>query len=392
MVGGDGMTSPPTVWVLVHDLGRSGVPVVLVRLLRAVAASRSHVHVVALRGGPLEATVRGVAASVTTLEPAQGRSVADAVAVGMHELGHPRPGRNVRRLAWRRRVRHLPAPDVVVLHGAGGWPVLDVLRAEAPLVVHLHELGIGLDRSVPVSRQRELLSGAVRVLAVSRPVADLAVARGAAAARVELVPGVVDRGEVDGAVAGPRGGDTAEPVAGRPVMGAGVVGWRKGTDRLAAVAFELDRSGRRDQVGWVGGHPGGPDAAFVGSTDPVRWYPSCSDPWGVMDAARVVVVPSREDPLPLVALEAGQRRKAVVAMPTGGLPELLSHGRGRVVAGQDVIAFAHAVRHLLEAPDEAVAAGDSLHDHVMVHHDAAVVAPRWWQMVSSSAEVGPARR
>lgn len=392
MVGGDGMTSPPTVWVLVHDLGRSGVPVVLVRLLRAVAASRSHVHVVALRGGPLEATVRGVAATVTTLEPAQGRSVADAVAVGMYELGRPRSGRNARRVAWRRRVRHLPPPDVVVLHGAGGWPVLDALGPEAPLVVHLHELGTGLDRSVPASRQHELLSGAVHVLGVSRPVADLAVARGAAAARVELLPGVIDRGEVDGAVAASRAGDTAEPGAGRPVMGAGVIGWRKGTDRLAAIAFELERAGRRDHVGWVGGRPGGADATFVEAPDPVRWYPSCSDPWGVMDAARVVVVPSREDPLPLVALEAGQRRRAVVAMPTGGLPELLSQGRGRVVAAQDVIAFAGAVRDLLEAPDEAVAAGEALHDHVMAHHDAAVVAPRWWELVSSSAEVAPVRR
>ncbi len=384
MVGGGLVTAAPTVWILVHDLGRSGVPVVLARLLASTPAARGSVHVVAIRGGPLEAGVRAVAASVTTLEPERGRSRSDALAVGLDELGLP-GGRAVRGAVWRRRLRSLPTPDVVVVHGAGAWPLLDAVPAAAPLVVHLHELGTGLDRSVPTRDQEHLLTRAARVLAVSRPVADLAVARGAPSARVELLAGVV---RVDDALGptfdgGDRDGGGGGADAGCSVMGAGQVGWRKGTDRLAAVAYELERVGRPGQVGWVGGCPGGADTTFVGAPDPVRWWPSCPDPWAVMGAAEVVVVPSREDPLPLVALEAGLRRKAVVAMPTGGLPELLADGRGRVVSRHDVVEFAREVVGLLGAPDDAAAAGDALFAHVVAHHDAETVAPRWWDLVTS---------
>lgn len=371
------MSVSPTVWILVHDLGRSGVPVVLARLLAAMPAAGRSVHVVARRGGELEGAVRGVSATVTTLEPLAGRSVPDALGLGLQQLGLP-GGRAVRSTSWRRRLRALPPPDVVVLHGAGAWGMLDAVPGDPPVVVHLHELATGLDRSVPRAAQADLLRRAARVLAVSRPVADLATSRGARPSSVELVPGVV---EVDGVRASAP--TAAESGAGRPVMGAGQVGWRKGTDRLAAIAFELERAGRPDHVGWVGGRPSGADVSYQGAADPVQWWPSLADPWTLMAASSVVVVPSREDPLPLVALEAGLRGRAVVAMATGGLPELLSEGRGWSVEGQDVVAFTRRVRRVLDAPDDAVAAGRALAQHVRSHHDARVVAPRWWELVTT---------
>jgi glycosyltransferase involved in cell wall biosynthesis len=372
VVGGRLVNAPPTIWVLVHDLGRSGVPVVLARLLVATPAAGGSVHVVARRGGELEGALRRAAASVTTLEPLTGRSVPDALALGLQQLGVP-GGRAVRSTSWRRRVRALPPPDVVLLHGAGAWGLLDAVPGDPPVVVHLHELHTGLDRSIPRAAQADLLRRAARVLAVSRPVAELATSRGARPSSVDLVPGVV---EVDGVPAAGSG-------AGRPVMGAGQVGWRKGTDRLAAIAFELERSGRRDHVGWVGGRPSGADVSYRGAVDPVRWWPSLADPWALMADASVVVVPSREDPLPLVALEAGLRGRAVVAMATGGLPELLSEGRGWSVEGQDVVELTRRVLRVLDEPDEASSAGRALAQHVRSHHDAAVVAPRWWELLTT---------
>lgn len=365
-------------WVLVHDLGRSGVPIVLERMLRALGPV-DHVHVVAVRGGPLRGSLDALAGTCTVLEPEGRRSVGNAMSAGARELGAPQVANRVQRVVWRRRMHHLPAPDVVVVHGAGGWPLLDAVVGDPPYVVHLHELATGLDRSIDPARQVSALAGASRVLAVSRPVADLAVRRGADPRLVELLPGVVEVSPSTSAAALPRS------ATGRVVMGAGVPGWRKATDRVVAVAHELERVGRPGAVGWVGGAPGGPDARWISATDPVRWYEETDDPWAVMGAAEVVLVPSREDPLPLVALEAGLRSKAVVATPTGGLPDLLGEGRGAVAPTHDVGWLARATGRLLGDPLEREALGLALLEEVLARHNAAVVAPIWWDILRDAA-------
>ena len=53
------------------------------------------------------------------------------------------------------------------------------------------------------------------------------------------------------------------------------------------------------------------------------------------------------------------------------------------VDGQDVVAFAQRVLELLGSADEAAGAGAALRQHVLAHHDAAVVAPRWWELITS---------
>lgn len=374
------MSAPvgPVAWVLVHDLGRSGVPIVLERLLRA-SGRGADIHVVAIHGGPMRSRVADLARTCTVLEPDGRRSVGNALAVGVAEVGATRLSSSVQRVAWRLRLRHLPAPDVVLVHGAGGIPLFGSVRGDPPVVVHLHELATGLDRSVDRSMQRQVLGRAERVLAVSRPVADLAVERGAGWSRVEVLPGVVEVSEGESCASSSAG------EVGRAVMGAGAPGWRKATDRVAAIAHELGRRGHMDAVGWVGGSPAGPDARWVGAEDPVRWYSERDDPWTVMDAADIVLVPSREDPLPLVALEAGVRSKAVVATPTGGLPDLLGDGRGAVAPAHDVGWLARSTQRLLDDPDERSALGSALRSEVLAHHDAATVAPLWWSVLVEAA-------
>jgi len=366
------------VWVLLHDTSRSGVPIVLERMLRALGRPE-HVHVVAIHGGPLRGRLGAAATSCTVLEPEGRRSIGNAMSVGVRELGVPDVAEQMQHVAWRRRLRSVPTPDVVVVHGAGGWRLLGAVRGDPPYVVHLHELATGLDRSIDPVRQASLLGRASLVLAVSRPVADLAVRRGADPRRVELLPGVVEISALTPSAATP-GSD-----AGRAVMGAGAPGWRKATDRVVSVAYELDRAGYVDAVGWVGGAPSGQDARWVRATDPVRWYDETDDPWVLMDAAEVILLPSREDPLPLVALEAGLHAKAVVATPTGGLPDLLDDGRGAVAPAHDVGWLARATGRLLGDPSEREALGCALREEVLARHDAAVVAPIWWGILRDAA-------
>lgn len=376
----------PKVWILIGDLSRTGVPILLARYLGSGPVDPAgSVRVVARFDGPVRADLEALGVEVTTLDRPDRRSVVGAASVGLRSAGFEGSGRRVRASGWRWILRHGERPDVVLVHGAGGVELLDALDGSAPLVVHLHELAVGLARSADRERLGAVLDEAVTVMAVSEPVRDLAVRFGADRRRTVLLPGVVDPRVSS---RGPRPQRAFTGSGQFVVGGVGTVGWRKGTDRLAAIAYGLRSPTRRVSVRWVGGRPSGPDIEWVEADDPVRWFDERPDPWSVLSDVDVVVIPSREDALPLVALEAAQRGLPVVATATGGLPDLLADGRGWVVGTHDVPGLISAVGTVLEDRDAAAVAAAGLRDHVERHHGAAPVAARWWNELTAAAGGG----
>ncbi len=70
------------------------------------------------------------------------------------------------------------------------------------------------------------------------------------------------------------------------------------------------------------------------------------------------VLPSRQEPLGIVNLEAMAAGKAVVAARVGGVPEIVLDGEtGLLVPGGDVPALAEALSHLAASPDLCAALG-----------------------------------
>jgi glycosyltransferase involved in cell wall biosynthesis len=78
----------------------------------------------------------------------------------------------------------------------------------------------------------------------------------------------------------------------------------------------------------------------------------------VLDAATVVLMPSRFEGLPLVAIEAALAARTVVATPVGGLQEIVvDRETGRLVPADDPAALADAVAELLDQPDQVAGLG-----------------------------------
>ncbi len=370
------------VWVLVHDLGRSGVPVDLARMAEWNATQGEEaleLHVVAGHDGPLRARLASSVASLMTVEPEQGRSLAGTVVAGAAQLWPQRAalGRvaaSIRDRTWRYRTRRLPPPEVVLVHGAGAWNLWRALvqdRLAVPYVVHLHELQMGLDRSVPEERRRAFLTGADLVLAVDATIVALAREEGVSPDQMRIVSGAADDGHSpEPATAGPHDGPTA-------VVGIGPPGWRKGADRFVAVAHEVRRSRPDIEFHWIGGEPSGPDAWARSADLPVTWHPLGSEPWSLVPPGSMLLVPSREDPLPLIVLEAAIRGIPVVASATSGLPALLAEGRGLVVPGHDLAAMADAVLACVTDPTAAYQRAEALRAHVDQRYTAAVIGPNW---------------
>jgi glycogen(starch) synthase len=69
----------------------------------------------------------------------------------------------------------------------------------------------------------------------------------------------------------------------------------------------------------------------------------------VMASASVVLMPSRREGLPLVAIQAAKLARPVIAAEVGGLPEVVAHGEtGLIVPPEDSDALARAIGSVLE--------------------------------------------
>lgn len=78
----------------------------------------------------------------------------------------------------------------------------------------------------------------------------------------------------------------------------------------------------------------------------------------VMERAAIVVVPSLGEGFGMVALEAMERGRAVIASAVGGLPEIVVDGEtGLLVPPRDPAALAAAIQRLVADPERIVALG-----------------------------------
>jgi glycogen(starch) synthase len=85
----------------------------------------------------------------------------------------------------------------------------------------------------------------------------------------------------------------------------------------------------------------------------------------LVNTATVVLMPSRREGLPLVALEAASMARPVVGTRVGGLPEVILHGEtGLLVGADDAAAFATAVGDLLADPQRAIHMGQAARTRV----------------------------
>ena len=107
-------------------------------------------------------------------------------------------------------------------------------------------------------------------------------------------------------------------------------------------------------------------AGELGLSGAVRflgWVPPGQVP-DLMNEATLVLVPSRWEGLPGVAIQASQMARPVVGAGVWGLPEIVIDGvTGLLTEAEDVPALARAVDFLLRHPQQAEAMGKSARRH-----------------------------
>ncbi len=80
----------------------------------------------------------------------------------------------------------------------------------------------------------------------------------------------------------------------------------------------------------------------------------------LINAATAVVMPSRLEGLPGVAIQAGLMARPVVATSVGGLPEIVIHQQtGLIIEKDDINKLVESITYLLEYPEKAVQMGQA---------------------------------
>jgi hypothetical protein len=384
---------------LIPDLERSDVNRTLLSLLdelgRAGAVDPARTRVVAGVGGPLAADIAGAADLTAPRVVGSGADRLGTAAARLHPQARP-IGERVG-LSWG-LARHpgrsagLGPPDVVWAHGAGALTLAEGLprpARRAPLVVRLPEGPLGLERAAgPDAVDR--LARARFVVVATQAMADHLAGRGLAPDRIAVhPPWCLPPPPV--AVDLPSLPDDALVVA-----GGGPIGWRAGTDLFVALAAHLPATvgGRAVHLVWVG-RPDGPDAGARVATDIAlrgvadRVHLVEADGWGAgWPPPAVVVVPARESPLPLLALDAARWSVPVVGHRRSGLADVLPSGVHDEalldgLAADGLGALAACVEGLLADGDARASLGAEQGAHVTRHHPAAARVAELWADVAA---------
>ena len=182
------------------------------------------------------------------------------------------------------------------------------------------------------------------------------------------------------------------------IVGAsGTLNWRKAPELFVQMAKAVvdRRAGGNIHFVWVGGASKDSPEAFrllfdiekLGLSHCVHFIEHVSNPLDYFAAIDVFAMISREDPYPLVCLEAASVGKPIICFAdAGGMPEFVEEDCGFVVPYLDIDGFAARVIELSSSPDLLTRMSANAFRKVRERHDIERSAPKLAELLTRFVE------
>lgn len=377
--------------VVSHDATRTGAPIALLGLTAAFQSSGQwSVSIALARGGPLIPDFDEIAPTTTLWSLPGGLSRHDARVPA-------KIARWLERRGFRRWLRTLAPEAVVYLNTIMLGHLVDLARRRGHRVVtHVHELETWIDRHADRRFVGRALSESDLVIAASNAVRDNLIRRHSVpVGRVFTVPSAVDLHSgtrIEASTVALRG-ETGIGSSDLVILGVGTADWRKGIDLFVEMAIRSIQRDPRLLWVWVGAGDAKSIAAFearslsAGCADRLQFVGEVADVRPYYQLADIFCLSSREDPYPLVMIEAASQGLPVIAFKgAGGASEFLANGGGLLIDQVDADAMSDAIvalaqdenaRDVLSAQARVAAAG----------HDVSVAAAKITELVQTVASL-----
>ncbi|HET7220321.1 MAG TPA: glycosyltransferase [Vicinamibacterales bacterium] len=298
---------------------------------------------------------------------------------------------------WRTARRVARQQHATVMHGhwvVPGGPVAALAAPHLPLVISLHGSDVYVAETVAAARAvaGRVFRRADAVTACSADLAKRAVALGADAARIDVVPYGVDaeRFRPDPLVRARRRASLGLPATTTIVFTAGRLVRKKGFEYLIDAMARLPRE---SEVLSIIAGAGDLDAelraraAAANVGDRVRFLGNISqdDVAAWLATADMVAIPSVRDDsgnvdgLPNIVMETLASGTPLVATPAGGIAAVVDHGRTGIMVGErDAAGLATAIATLARDAPRRVRIGEAAR--------AVAVARFGWEFVAGRFE------
>lgn len=269
-------------------------------------------------------------------------------------------------------------PDVILSNTVVCGPFLPHLKhLGAPIVTYVHELQKSIERWASGPIMQATVKNSDHLIAVSEPVAEnLRHTHGIPAKRIStLNPYIKTSHRVS-----PEGLQILRAELGiqpheKIVFGCGTVDWRKGPDLFVETALEVLKKVPEARFFWMGGDTGDEASARarrLATDSRIRFLGERENPRDYLALGHAFFLSSREDPFPLVALEAADAGLPVVCFAdAGGMPEFVGNTCGRTVPYEDTNAAAEALVGFLKQETLRQNTGLMAQATVRAKHDAA---------------------
>jgi glycosyltransferase involved in cell wall biosynthesis len=385
-----------------HDAFRAGAQIILINFLRWFKENTDiPFHVLVCKRGEMEAEFEKLA-PVWYLDQRTGRRASLRAAIRNLTGGTGRSnvlplGGLARRIGSTTRTGLIYSNTVV-----NGRALEGLSSLGCPVLTHVHELEFAI-RTFAGDDFGLVKKYTDRFVVVADAVRNnLIVRHGIPESKIERIYGFVP------AMAQPGSGVpalkrriTAElkiPEDARIVGGCGTIDWRKGCDLFLQLAVSIRKRAPAFPVHllWLGAKPQG-DAFYclqhdldrAGLTDHVHFIGPRSNPLDYIAAFDVLALVSREDPFPLVIMEAAAAGVPAVCFDNaGGGREFVEEDAGCVVPYLDLEAMADCVLKVLESGDLRTRLGQRAKEKVRERHDIGVSAPKILQVIERMLAAG----
>lgn len=337
-----------------HDATRTGAPISLLHIIRWFKNNTDYKFINILgRGGPLEAEFRELGETFIFEDIAKERIPWVQSILGKDPL---------RMLSYKSFLNKIEkfGPELIYANSVASVDVLDAIKSKynLPCILHVHELQISIKQFVGENNFKHALSKIDKYIAASEIVKNNLIQNyGIEAANIEVFYEPVDikrmnQNKYDSLYIKNLKENLEIPSDAFVICGCGTTDWRKGPDLFIHIAnLCLDKATKPLFFVWIGGDNQYLEyqklqydlnnlgisnfVKFIGVQQNVSQYFAMSD---------LFLLTSREDPFPLVCLEANAMQLPVFCFKNaGGMPEYISKGGGETFNYLDLISMARKI-------------------------------------------------